>query len=134
MAALVSCLVVLTVDRDLAGHLAVALRSYRASLERLGAAQPPGLADLEAAVVGVVGAQDASGGVTVPGVENDSLCDRQYLSRADVGRLTGASLATVDRWIGSGRLRSAKLGRCRRVARVDLDAFVAGSVADARNR
>jgi hypothetical protein len=43
----VSGLLVLSVDQQLAGHLAVAIRRHRTALAELGRPCPPGLSELE---------------------------------------------------------------------------------------
>lgn len=116
-------LLVLALDADVAGHVAVAIRRHRSALAKNGLAEPPALADLEAAALEIVSKrQEASPGVTVTGDMQDG--ERDYLTRIDVHRLTGASLSTVDRWIASGQLPSTRRGRVRRVSRVDLDRFL----------
>ena len=54
-------LVVLHLDRDVAGHLAVALRRHRGDLQRRGYVEPPGLADLETLFLGVVKSDGTQG-------------------------------------------------------------------------
>jgi excisionase family DNA binding protein len=88
-------------------------------------AEPPGLADLESVARGVVKHQEHSDSSSVLVPSDDGLHERAFLSRNDVSRTTGASLATVDRWIGRGDLPSSKHGRTRRVARTDLERFLA---------
>jgi excisionase family DNA binding protein len=120
-----SAMLVLTLDPDTAGHLAVALRRHRDSLQKNQMSEPPGLAELESAVLRVVRShQEASQGVTDQTVVQDDLSDREYLTRRDVVRLTGASVASVDRWISSGDLAASRHGRLRRIARTDLDRFL----------
>jgi excisionase family DNA binding protein len=118
-------MLVCTLDRDVAGHLAVALSRHSADLKKRGMAVPPGLLRLTEMALQVVNSnQQASAGVSDYGQPDDGLNDRSHLSRTDVQRLSGASLSTVDRWISSGSLRSVKHGRTRRVARTDLDEFL----------
>lgn len=115
-------------DADLCGHLAVALRRHRSALNKNGLAEPPELADLEDAAVEIVTrTQQASVTVSVPTVDEDDCNDRAYLTRSDVHRLTGASLSTVDRWVRSGDLPSCKHGGIRRIARTDLQRFLAAA-------
>lgn len=118
-------LLVIALDRDVAGHLAVALRRHRGQLARLGYAEPPGLADLETLAQGVAKSHNESPGVSRLTVPDDDDSDRDYLTRNDISRRTGTSLSTVDRWIATGALPSVKRGRTRRVNRVDLDQFLA---------
>jgi excisionase family DNA binding protein len=121
-------MLVVTLDRDVAGHLAVALRRHRDALKKEGIAEPPGIAELESAALQVVNStHDDSPGITVEDALDDGLHDRIYLTRRDVQRLSGASRATVDRWLGSGQLRSSKHGRIRRIARRDLDRFLSAA-------
>jgi hypothetical protein len=53
-------LLVIALDRDTAGHLAVALRRHRGQLEKLGYAEPQGLAELEALAQSVAKSHQAS--------------------------------------------------------------------------
>ena len=118
----------IVVDRDIAGHLALALSRHSADLKRRGMAEPPSWAQLtELALQVASSSQQASASDTdISGVD-DGLHAREYLSRSDVHRITGASLRTVDRWIADGGLTSTRHGRTRRVARTDLDAFLKAS-------
>lgn len=122
-------LLAIAIDPALAGHIAVALRRHREALRRTNRTEPDGLADLEAFAVEVVSsAQQASDSVTVGDDRHAGMNDnREYLSRRDVSQLVGVSIATVDRWLGSGRLPSTRHGRIRRVARSDLDRFLGGA-------
>lgn len=123
-----SGLFVVALDRDVAGHLAVALRRHRDSLREHGLGEPAALAQLEAAAMSVVTSrQQASVNVTDSYGTDDGLHERQWLTRHDAHRLTGASVSTVDRWIRDGKLRSTRRGRSRRIARADLDAFLAAA-------
>ena len=120
-----NAMLVLTLDRDVAGHLAIALRRHRAALKSGGLAEPPGIAELESVALQVVNStHDDSPGITVHDVADDGLHDREYLTRRDVQRLSGASRATVDRWLSGGELPSSKHGHIRRIARKDLDRFL----------
>jgi excisionase family DNA binding protein len=123
-----SGMVVLAIDPDTAGHLAVALRRHRDSLHKNQMSEPPALAELEKAALQVVSKrQQPSANVSVPGDLQDDLSEREFLTRADVVRLTGASVATVDRWIARGQLPSCRHGRLRRIARADLNTFLAAT-------
>jgi excisionase family DNA binding protein len=124
---------VFTFDQAVAGHVAVALRRHRNALRKSHREEPPGLAELEDAVVRIVnGRQQASPSVTVPTTsvtvpadQQDDVSEPDFLTRDDVRRITRTSLATVDRWIASGQLPSCRRGRIRRIARADLDEFLA---------
>ena len=122
-------LIAIAIDPALAGHVAVALRRHREALRRSGRTEPDGLADLEAFAVEVVtSTQKASPSVTVEtDYHHDSHDSREYLSRSDISQLAGVSLATVDRWLATERLPSARHGRIRRVRRADLDRFLGGA-------
>jgi excisionase family DNA binding protein len=119
-----SGLIVLALDRDTAGHLAVALRRHRGHLQQIDAVEPAGLADLEALAVSVYKRQEATPGDIRRLLIDDDRHERDYLTRDDIRQRTGASLRTVDRWIASGKLASCKRGGIRRVARADLDRFL----------
>jgi excisionase family DNA binding protein len=122
----VATLIVLTIDRDVAGHLAVALHRHRDALRKNGLAEPEALAQLERASLEVVkSTQQTSDGVSALSGLDDDGHERKYLSRSDISRIASVSLATVDRWIRSGELRSRRRGRTRRVARADLERFLA---------
>ena len=118
-------LLVLALDRDVAGHLSVALRRHRGQLQKLGYAEPQGLAELETLAQSVAKSHEQSPGISVSAMPEDDSSDRDYLTRSDVSRRTGTSLSTVDRWIAAGALPSVKRGRTRRVNRADLDQFLA---------
>jgi excisionase family DNA binding protein len=118
-------LLVIALDRDVAGHLAVALRRHRGQLQKLGYAEPPGLAELETLAQTVAKSHQQSPGVSVMTVPDDDSSDRDFFTRSDISRRTGSSLSTVDRWIRTGALPSVKRGRTRRVSRADLNQFLA---------
>jgi excisionase family DNA binding protein len=116
-------MLVLSLDADVAGHLAVARRRHRSALRKNDLAEPPEIAELEAAALQAVNnSQQASASVTVDTVGDAGA--RDYLTRSDVQHLTGASLSTIDRWVSSGNLPSSRHGRVRRIARADLDRFL----------
>ena len=52
-----------------------------------------------------------------------------FLTVAKVADVCGVGQSTVWRWIGSGRLRTSKPGRCRLVKITDLRAFLESGVA-----
>jgi len=118
-------MLVLRLDRDVAGHIAVALRRHRGQLERLGYIEPRGLAELETLAQSVAKSHDESPGVSVLTVPDDDSNARDFFTRNDISRRTGTSLSTVDRWIRTGALPSVKRGRTRRVSRADLNQFLA---------
>lgn len=103
-------LLVLQIDRDSAGHLAVALRRHRADLAERGWAEPPGLADLQEAALRVVEAQERSGGLSGLGALDDDVNGREFLTLTDVSRLANVSVSTVKRWVAAGALGSSKRG------------------------
>jgi len=121
-------LIAIAIDPALASHVAVALRRHREVLRQTGRSEPDGLADLEAFAVEVVtSTQQASDSVSAGDRPQTGVHNREYLSRRDISQIAGVSLATVDRWLASGRLRSSRCGRIRRVARSDLDQFIGGA-------
>ena len=122
-------LVVLALDADVAGHLAVAIHRHRAELKRLGAVEPAGLIELETAAESVNKRQQASPAVTVNTACHSELDARTYLTRKDIHQLTGASISTVDRWIANGKLPSSRHGRIRRINRNDLNRFLQATLS-----
>jgi excisionase family DNA binding protein len=122
----VSALIV-DLDGDLAGHLALAIRRYRLALSREGWAEHPGLAQLEEMARRVNERQRASTSVKrrVRPEDPSGADHRRYLTRSEVCELAGVSLRTVDRWIRSRELPSTKHQQTRRIARADLDRFLA---------
>lgn len=122
----------LELDRDLCGHLITALGRHRAVLQNRGLAEPPALIALQAAVksavdsdeprrLSITGNQEQSLAISRPGVVEDAIHERDFLSRNDVAQIAGIGIATVDRWVASGRLSSQKVGRIRRIRRSDLE-------------
>lgn len=119
-------LLVCAVDRDTAGHLAVALHRHVDALEKSCLVVPPAIAQFAEMALQIVNRpQEASTSIGRLDSVEDDLREREFLSRTDIKRLTGSSLATIDRWVGSGQLPSSKRGRTRRIARRDLDRFLA---------
>jgi excisionase family DNA binding protein len=128
-------LTAIALDRDVAGHLAVAIHRHRAALAQNGLAEPAALADLETVALQVLrSTQEHSGALTVEGGVHDDLSDREFLTRRDVQHLTAASAATVDRWIASHQLPSRKQGRLRRISRHDLNEFLSTGQRMAEDR
>jgi excisionase family DNA binding protein len=125
MSVMTESLLVTALDRDCAGHLAIALRRHIDALKKTGRVVPPGIAQLAETALEIVNKQqEASASISRRDPPEDGLRDKEYLSRTDVAQLAGTSTATVDRWIRSKRLPSTKHGRTRRIARADLDAFL----------
>lgn len=123
-----TCLLVCALDRDELGHVAVAFRRHIDGLKKSGLVVPPGIAQIAELSLELVSRQQAaSGSVSRLGQPDDDLHEREFLSRRDIQRLVGSSLATVDRWISSGQLPSAKRGRTRRIARADLERFLSAT-------
>ena len=115
----------LALDADVAGHLAVAVYRHRQALDLQGHACPDGLAELEALLAKVAKSQERSRAITArrPGHAGPV---RQWLSPSEVAEETGLSIATVRRRLADGGLRSALVGRRRRVQRAELTRFMAG--------
>ena len=133
---------VITLDRDAAGHLAVALHALAARTRKQERVFPAALLALQSAAEHVLQAddplrlvvsdtQEASEAITgthEQSPEGGNEANRENVSyaltRTDVARLAGVSTATVDRWIANGKLPSIRHGRIRRVRREDLDQFL----------
>ncbi len=118
-------LLAIHIDPDLAGHLAVAVRRHREVCDRLGYAYPTELAELEETLAGIAhGGPErprmapAGNSANVRGVDHD------WFSPAEAVIATGLSPRTIRRRIADGSLSSSKIGRCRRIARADLDDFM----------
>lgn len=122
-----SAVISAAVDRDLAGHVAVALRLYRELLARQGRARPPGLKDLEEMHAQVArGNHERSGEVTDRAQPQHGLHEREWLSPSEVAQVTGLSLSTVRRRIRAGVLPVQHSGRAQRVSRADLGCLFSG--------
>jgi excisionase family DNA binding protein len=125
-------LLVLAIDQDLAEDMYEACKVFRQMRARRGYPRQPGEQFLQfeellnQAARGVSNQQESSIGNTVQTSAQDDLNDRAFLSRADAAMLTGFSEATIDRRIRNGDLRALRpAGRSVRIARVDLDEFMA---------
>lgn len=125
----------LTLDRDLAGHLAVALHALGTRNRQQGRVFPAALNALQAAaehvvqngepmLLSITSNQEQSPAISRRSGTEDGVHAHEFLTRSDTSQLAGVSIATVDRWIASGQLSSTKRGRVRRIARADLDAFL----------
>jgi excisionase family DNA binding protein len=110
---------VLVVDRDVAGHLAVALDRHVAALEAFGRAVPPELLELRGVALKLAG-QERPGADTGGSARETAPMFREWLSPAEVAGQLGVSERTVRRRIAAGQLRSRTFGRARRVHRDDL--------------
>lgn len=120
-----TAMLAVALDRDLAGHLAVALRRHREELARRSRARPPGLLDLEEMAAEIArSGQERSEASSVPADLQGGSRDREWLSANEVVQVTGLSVSTVRRHIRSGALLSKLFGRARRVRRTDLDSFL----------
>ncbi len=58
------------------------------------------------------------------------ISNRLLLTVEEAGQLLGVGRTTVYQLIGDGEIRTVKIGRSRRVARCDLEAFVEQLRAD----
>ena len=140
-------MVVLSLDGDSAGHLAVALHALATRNRKQGRVFPAALVALQAAAESVVqtgepmrltitnvdsseapGRTEQHGAAKSETVANHRHDDphgtRPYLTRTDVARLAGVHVSTVDRWLTNDQLQSHKVGGIRRIRRSDLDQFL----------
>ena len=114
----------LLLDGDLAGHLAVAVHRHREVLDQLGRACPSELEQLEQTLVEIcTGGQERSGMVTLPARANVPGVDREWLSPLECAEVTGLSESTIRRALRNG-LPSTRVGRTLRVHRDALAAFM----------
>ena len=118
------------IDGDLAGHLAVAIHRHREVLDHLGRACPPALPELEELLLAIArGGPEQSGPATAVNGGNVRGVDHDWLTPDETAVVSGLSPRTIRRRIADGSLQSSKIGRCRRVARTDLDQFMRGQAA-----
>ena len=110
--------VVLELDRDVAGHLAVALHAHVQSLGAFGRACPPELLALQAIAIRLSG-QERSGADSRRDAR-EPVPMREWLSVEQTAEVLGVSERTVRRRIAAGDLPSRKFGRARRVHRADV--------------
>lgn len=111
-----------------AAHVAMAIRRYRIDLMRAQKPEPEGLHEIEQAMTAAARAaksgQEWPAAATFSASDHSGLSDREYFSTAEVAALTGLSERTVRRRVADGDLRSALVGRLRRIARTDLEEFM----------
>jgi excisionase family DNA binding protein len=119
-------LLALHLDRDLATHLAEAVQRHRVVLHHLGNACPPELTELEALLVEVSKGPERSRAVNGTGAANVGAVKSEWLTTDECAVITAMSRATIRRRIADGSLRSAKVGRSRRVSEKDLEQFMDG--------
>lgn len=116
--------VTLNLEPDIAGHLAVAVRRHRGSVEKLGGACPAELEQFEELVLGIARGSEWSGMVSRRDDADAGHRDREYLSPAEVVMVTGLSKSTISRRLRDGSLPSALVGRSRKVRRRDIAPFM----------
>ncbi len=121
-------MILLDVDRNLAGHVAVALAKHRQALRREQVAAPEGLDDLLDAMTSR--ARSGQGATALDPAADLS----QYqpvtapllLTKTEAAETLGVSPRSVDRLIADGRLTAVKTGAASvRIRRSDLESFVA---------
>jgi excisionase family DNA binding protein len=110
-----------------AAHLAVAVRRHREVLAKLEREIPDALEDLEWAFAEIANRSNGQYGsetvTRLPVSENDAMRP-DWLSPREVAATLGVSEATIKRHIASGKLRSSKVGRSRRIHRDAITRFV----------
>lgn len=120
----------LLLDNELLGHLALAVERYRRALERNGLCEPAGLEDLQWGLVeaakSVTAGQGGSGGTSIPAVA-DTQPMPEWLTTSEVAAMTGMSISTVKRAIADGSLRSTKVGGRRRIRWTAVEEFMAAT-------
>ena len=106
---------------DLAAHLALAIGAYRRELSRRGAAEPEGLAYVEAFLLAAVirgqirtDADTEVALVVSPGNDDPMLTVTQAADRL------GVNERTIRRWVAAGQLPAEGHGRTIRVHATDL--------------
>lgn len=129
-------LIELDVDRKTASHVALAVRHHREALARAGKPCPESLAAVEVKLTEAVHAaairQFPPLAATVAGAVQDDrddpsdVHDREWLSVREVALVTGLGVRTLERRLADGTLPSTRIGRCRRIARGDLNGFMEG--------
>jgi excisionase family DNA binding protein len=125
-------LLIMYVDGDLAGHLAVAVHRHREVLDQLGYASPPELPGLEETLIKIArGGPGRSGTAAAVRGGNVGGVDHDWLTPEECSVASGLSPRTIGRRISDGSLQSSKIGRSRRVSRIDLEQFMRSRVAAA---
>jgi excisionase family DNA binding protein len=109
----------LTLDRDLAAHLAVALTGYRRALVSTGRSVPPGVDDLLAAALRTV-----RSGQTLAGGRRGRHDGEVFLTMPEAADLLRVSPRTLRRRVAGGDLAVRRVGRRVLVERADLLDFV----------
>jgi excisionase family DNA binding protein len=119
---------ILDPDRELASHLAVALRRYREELRRARFAAPSGLEELEEMVL--KRARAGQEGTTFAPSSN-GVDDRSepplLLTKTEAARLLNVSPKTVTRRISAGDLRVVRIGNSPRIPRADVERLAAST-------
>jgi excisionase family DNA binding protein len=118
--------IVLELDGDLAGHLAVAVRRHREMLDHVGRACPDELVALERVFVTACNGQGVSGAFTPLPADSVGGMTADWLTPRQAARMTSLSLSTIRRSVADGSLTSTKVGRSRRIAVEDLNEFMGG--------
>lgn len=137
-------MIVLELDRELATHLANALKLYRHYLAKKGYPRPAGLLDLqevadrasnrtqEDAGRGTVGGErtqeDADSGAVALAEQAEA---RELFSQSEAAVRLGRTPRSVRRMFDRGELRAVSVGGRRHVPRAELDRLISPSAPTA---
>ncbi|MGI8578636.1 MAG: helix-turn-helix domain-containing protein [Nocardioidaceae bacterium] len=120
-----SGLVMLDVDAEMAGHLAVACRLYRERARRDGIGVPAGLAGVER----MLAARASRGQRGTPLAELWSVVQHrdmepELVAYRDAARLLGCSERTIKRRVAAGDLPVVRVGAMPRIRVSDLHHYI----------
>lgn len=116
---------ILDMNSEVSGHLAVAIRMYRNLCTQQGQRVPPTLREIEQAMAQrAMRGHEGSSLDQSPRAGNPHVVNRKLLSYAEAARAMSCSVSTVKRRIAAGELAAVRDGRCARIRAVDLDSYI----------
>lgn len=120
-------MILLTDDRVLAGHVAIALARHRQALRREQVTAPEGFDDLLDAMTRLARSGQAATHLDpVADLAEYAPVTPLLLTKAEAGEALGISTRSVDRLIADGRLTAVRTGTASvRIRRSDLENYVA---------